>query len=146
MAQSNNFYSDRGILLVNGNIIFEPADFNSIQFTLEGNFNVEDGMTTDGSMAGFTNKNRSATAAVVIKIPNNRALPNIFDMSLYQDNIVQLQILGVRNLATSDYTGNSLILTNAKLNNTGTSGYSRVGTAGTISLNFTSTDYVWSPV
>lgn len=142
---ANGFYADRGILSMNNNIIIEPGDFNRIQFTLSGNFVLEDGMTTDGSSAGFTYKNRSALVAAEYKIPANRSIPNLFDIGLYDQNIVQMQIIGVRQLSTGDFTGNDLMLPNVKYTDTGTSGYSRVGTAGVIAINFASTDYNWVP-
>lgn len=145
-SQSTNFYSDRGIMLFNGQTVIEPADFNRIEFTLVGNFVMEDGMTTDGSTAGFTNKNRSATINTTIKIANNKAFPNLFDQSLYTGNIVQIHVLGARNLVTGDYTGNNVLFTNCKFIGTGQSGYSGVGKAGTISLDFESTDYQWVPL
>lgn len=145
MASNFNYYSDRAVLMMNGNIILEPADVNRIQFTFSGNFAMEDGMTTDGSAAGFTYKNRSATVSLEAKIPNSRPFPNLFDISLYDGNIIQIQIMGVRNLSTGDYNGNTLILPNCKYIDNGTSGYSRAGTAAVMSINFASTDYVWAP-
>ena len=145
-AQSTNFYSDRGIVIFNGQTIIEPADFNSIEFTLKQDFTMENGMTTDNSTAGFTNSPRSATLTMVIKIPNNKAFPDLFDPSLYTGNIVQVQVLGARNLVTQDYTGNSLLFTNCKPTGTGQSGYSGVGKAGTITLDYASTDFQWVPL
>lgn len=140
-----NGYSDRALLLMNNNILIEPADFNRIQFTLTGNFTLEDGMTTDGSTAGFTYRNRSASVVAEFKIPNNRAVPNLFDIGLYDGNIFQMQILGCRNLSTGDFNGNTLVLPNVKYIDTGTSGYSRAGTAGVVVINYSSTDYNWVP-
>ncbi len=144
-SQSTNFYSDRGIVLFNGQTIIEPADFNSMEFTLKGDFTLENGMTTDNSTAGFTNSPRSATMTLVVKIPNNKSFPNLLDPSLYTGNIVQVQILSARNLVTGDYEGNAFLFTNCKPTGTGQSGFSGVGKAGTITLDFASTDYVPIP-
>lgn len=140
-----NGYADRGLLLVNNNVLIEPADFNRIQFTLNGNFVLEDGMTTDGTSAGFTYKNQSATIAVEFKIPNNRPIPDLFSLGFYDGNIVQIQVLGVRNLSTGDYQGNNVVFPNCKYIDTGMSGYSRAGTAGVVAINFASTQYTWIP-
>lgn len=145
-TQSTNFYSERAILLFNGQTLVEPADFNSIEFALKLDFEMTDGMTTDNSTAGFTNSPRSATLTVVIKIPNNKAFPDLFDPSLYTANIVQVQVLGARNLVTGDFTGNSILFTNCKPTATGQSGYSGVGKPGTITLDFASTDFQWIPL
>lgn len=135
-----SFFADRGFITLNGVPFTDQGNIKSVMVNINENLSDVPGMTTDRSTPGFIRGNTTVSATVEIFIPNQgNTVPN-FSALDYEANNFALVLVASSGAYNGKYAGKTYILNNIAYDG-GSSGFSGVGQAGTITSNFKAQSY-----